>query len=74
MTQLTPRQLEVLDAIERFIQEKGYPPTLKEIGAAVGLASVNTVHYHLRRLEAAGVLEREYGLHRGLRLVKQNGD
>ena len=56
---LTKRQREVFDFIKRHTSEKGYPPTVRDIGQAVGLTSSATVHAHLSNLERAGVLRRD---------------
>src|SRR5437868_4158785 len=56
---LTKRQREVFDFIRRHTSEKGYPPTVRDIGHAVGLTSSATVHAHLSNLERAGVLRRD---------------
>ena len=61
---LTPRQRVVLEAIERLGQRRGYPPTLREIGEAVGLASASSVAYHLSCLQDMGYLSRDEGLPR----------
>ncbi|MDE1549886.1 transcriptional repressor LexA [Jeotgalibaca caeni] len=53
------RQTEVLRFIYRQVQEKGYPPTVREIGNAVNLSSTSTVHGHLSRLEKAGLIYRD---------------
>lgn len=53
------RQIEVLRFIYRQVQEKGYPPTVREIGNAVNLSSTSTVHGHLARLEKAGYIYRD---------------
>lgn len=59
MVQLTKRQREIFDFIGKYAQEMGYPPTVREIGKAVGLHSSSTVHVHLANLEKAGVLRRD---------------
>ena len=56
---LTKRQQQVLDVVEQYIEENGYPPTVREIGDAVGLASPSTVHAHLKALEQSGALRRD---------------
>lgn len=66
LEQPSPRQQEILDCIRRYTAEHGYPPTVREIGAAVGLASPNTVHGHLGRLERKGLLRREPGRSRAV--------
>ncbi len=55
----TGRQAEILIFIEDHLQRHGYPPTVREIGAGVGLASPSTVHRHLEKLEAGGHLRRD---------------
>jgi len=65
---LTPRQAEVLACIRDALRREGRPPTLREIGAAVGICSTNGVSEHLRALEAKGFLDRAAGSSRGLRL------
>ena len=52
-------QQRILAFIEQEIAQKGYPPSVREIGDAVGLKSTSTVHGHLRRLEARGLLRRD---------------
>lgn len=56
---LTLIQQGVLDAITTSMEKRGYPPTLREIGATVGLASVSSVSHQLQVLEARGVLTRD---------------
>ncbi|MHB9146224.1 MAG: transcriptional repressor LexA [Symbiobacteriia bacterium] len=56
---LTDRQLEILDYIKEQIRQKGYPPSVREIGEAVGLSSSSTVHGHLSRLEEKGFIRRD---------------
>lgn len=58
----------ILAAIAEHTDEKGYPPTCREIGGAVGLKSTSTVHLHLTELAAAGLLERDPALTRALRI------
>lgn len=57
--ELTERQQKVLDYIKHQLREKGYPPSVREIGKAVGLTSSSTVHGHLCRLEEKGYLRRD---------------
>jgi repressor LexA len=57
--QLTERQQEILRYIERTVGERGYPPSVREIGEAVGLASPSTVHSHLHTLQRLGYLRRD---------------
>jgi len=56
---VTERQRAILDYLRGFVDEHGYPPTVREIGEAVGLRSPSTVHAHLAQLERAGVLRRD---------------
>jgi len=56
---LTDRQRAILEFLESTMRERGYPPSVREIGAAVGLNSPSTVHSHLAQLEAAGYLRRD---------------
>jgi repressor LexA len=58
-TQLSDRQQEILVFIERTVGERGYPPSVREIGNAVGLASPSTVHSHLDTLQRLGYLRRD---------------
>ena len=59
MVGLTQRQQMVLDFIRQSITDRGYPPTLREIGARMGIRSTNGVNDHLRALERKGYLTRE---------------
>lgn len=56
---ITDRQRAILNFIETTMRERGYPPAVREIGAAVGLSSPSTVHSHLSQLESAGYLRRD---------------
>jgi repressor LexA len=67
MQGLTQRQHQVLDFIRHSITERGYPPTLREIGAHMGIRSTNGVNDHLRALERKGYLTREDMKSRALR-------
>jgi repressor LexA len=58
-TQLTARQREILDTIEQYQRERGFPPSVREIGEAVGLTSPSTVHAHLASLQKLGYLKRD---------------
>ncbi|PFA67765.1 repressor LexA [Bacillus sp. AFS015802] len=59
MTKLSKRQQDILQYIKVAVREKGYPPSVREIGEAVGLASSSTVHGHLARLESKGLIRRD---------------
>ena len=54
MAKLTAKQQQIYDYILSFTSEHGYPPSVREIGAAIGLKSPSTVHFHLKKLEEAG--------------------
>ena len=73
MQGLTKRQEQTLDFIRHSIEERGYPPTLREIGEHMGIRSTNGVNDHLRALERKGYLRREDMKSRALRLVEDNG-
>ena len=66
---LTKRQEEIFDFIKRYGAKYGYPPTVREIGKAVGLASSSTVHAHLANLEKHGLLKRNPSKPRALELL-----
>jgi|SRR5690606_6318541 len=59
MDKLSKRQREILNFIKQEVKEKGYPPSVREIGEAVGLSSSSTVHGHLARLESKGFIRRD---------------
>lgn len=67
---LTDRQREVLEFISRSIEERGYPPTLREIGEHMGIKSTNGVNDHLKALERKGYLAREDLKSRALRPIR----
>jgi repressor LexA len=66
---LTKRQQEIFDFIKRYSAKYGYPPTVRDIGKAVGLASSSTVHAHLANLEKLGLLRRDPTKPRALELL-----
>ncbi|MDX6388047.1 MAG: repressor LexA [Gaiellaceae bacterium] len=66
---LTGRQQEIWDFLVDYVDAHGYPPTVREIGEAVGLASPSTVHAHLANLERAGLLKRDPTKPRAVELV-----
>ena len=59
MTDLTPRQRQVLEFVDAVVRRRGYPPSVREIGEAVGLSSSSTVHAHLAALQDKGYLTRD---------------
>lgn len=69
MVDLTKRQREIFDYIGKYTDKMGYPPTVREIGQAVGLTSSSTVHVHLANLEKAGVLRRDPSKPRALEVL-----
>jgi repressor LexA len=73
MQGLTARQQMVLDFIRQSISDRGYPPTLREIGARMGIRSTNGVNDHLRALERKGYLTREDMKSRALRPTNLGG-
>jgi repressor LexA len=66
---LTKRQQEIFDFIKKYSASHGYPPTVRDIGKAVGLASSSTVHAHLSNLEKVGLLRRDPSKPRALELL-----
>src|SRR3982075_2542902 len=66
---LTKRQQEIFDFIKRYSSRHGYPPTVRDIGKAVGLASSSTVHAHLANLERIGLLRRDPSKPRAIELL-----
>ena len=68
MANLTRKQKEIYEFILAFTGELGYPPSVREIGAAVGLKSPSTVHFHMKGLEEAGVIVKAEGKTRAISL------
>jgi repressor LexA len=68
---LTKRQQEIFDFIKRYSAEHGYPPTVRDIGKAIGLTSSSTVHAHLANLEKLGLIRRDPTKPRALELLGQ---
>ena len=69
MVDLTKRQQEIFDYIKRYSAKYGYPPTVRDIGKAVGLASSSTVHAHLANLEKLGLLRRDPSKPRAIEML-----
>ena len=67
--ELTARQQDIWNFLVEYVEQHGYPPTVREIGEAVGLASPSTVHAHLANLERAGLLRRDPTKPRALELT-----
>ncbi|MCP8616428.1 transcriptional repressor LexA [Salirhabdus salicampi] len=72
MTKLSTRQQAILDYIREQVLEKGYPPSVREIAQAVGLASSSTVHGHLSRLEQKGYIRRDPTKPRAIELLLED--
>src|SRR5215211_6343431 len=66
---LTKRQQEIFDFIKKYSAKHGYPPTVRDIGKAVGLASSSTVHAHLANLEKVGLLRRDPSKPRAIEML-----
>lgn len=66
---LSPRQRAILDYIERFLDENGYPPTIREIQQELGISSTSVVDYNLNVLEQRGLIRRNRNISRGIELV-----
>ena len=69
MVKLTVMQQKIYDYIVACIENQGYPPSVREIGQAVGLRSPSTVHFHLKHLEEAGVISKGPGKGRAITLT-----
>lgn len=69
MAKLTKMQQQIYEYIARMIREQGYPPSVREIGDAVGLKSPSTVHFHLKHLEELGVIGKSAGKGRAITLI-----
>ncbi len=66
---LSERQQRILEFANEYIRENGYPPSIREIGAAAGISSTSVVSYNLRRLEEQGYISRDREVSRGLKLT-----
>src|SRR5918995_7244546 len=71
---LTKRQQEIFDFIKKYSAKYGYPPTVRDIGKAVGLASSSTVHAPLANLEKVGLLRRDPSKPRAIELLDRAAD
>src|SRR5690625_102167 len=72
MTKLSKRQQMILDFIKDEVSKKGYPPSVREIAEAVGLASSSTVHGHLARIESKGYIRRDPTKPRAIEILDQS--
>ena len=70
MVKMTKMQQKIYDTIAEALQRQGYPPSVREIGEAVGLKSPSTVHFHLKHMEEMGVLTKGAGKGRALTLAQ----
>lgn len=68
---LTPKQAEIYDFILQYTRAHGYPPSVREIGAAVHLKSPSTVHFHMKKLEAGGYIQKADGKTRAITLPRE---
>ncbi len=75
MDDLSPRQRQILEFIRSEVMKKGYPPSVREVGQAVGLSSSSTVHAHLGKLEEKGYIRRDPTKPRAIELLdRANGE
>lgn len=72
MKELTKRQNEILNFIKNYMVSHGYPPTIREIGTAIGLSSPATIHAHLANLEKNGYIRKQDSKNRALELLVDN--
>ncbi len=71
---LTERQKRILEAVERFQNQNGYPPSIREICEKTNISSTSVVNYYLNQLEELGYIERDGRVSRGIRLMKPLGE
>ena len=72
MEKITKRQEDVLNYIKKYVVEHGFPPSTREIGAALGLSSPATVHTHLKKLEDAGCIRKTNSKFRTIEIIGDN--
>ncbi len=72
MESLTNRQKDVLDYVKSYIVSHGYPPTVREIGSALGINSPATIHAHLKNLEKKGIIRKDNSKNRAIELLVEN--
>ena len=73
-SKLSDRQRKMVDFIRKFSLKSGYPPSIREIGEAVGISSTSVVNYNLNRLVEYGYLDRDQNVSRGIRLTERLAD
>ena len=71
--QLSERQQNIIDFLKTFTLDNGYPPTIRQIGAAVGITSTSVVNYNLNALQKTGYISRDPTVSRGIRLTENAG-
>lgn len=69
MKALSPRRRRVLEVIREFLEDKGYPPTVRDIVKSCGMSSTSVADYHLRALKRGGYIRRDSGVSRGIEIV-----
>lgn len=74
VSKISNRQQAILEFIKNEVRDKGYPPSVREIGEAVGLASSSTVHGHLDRLEKKGLIRRDPTKPRAIEILDQESE
>jgi len=67
---LSERQIKILEVLERYSSQNGYPPSIREICEKAGISSTSVVNYYLNQLEETGYIERDGRVSRGIRMVK----
>ena len=72
MEKLTDKQIEVLDSLKKYLAVHGYPPTVRELGEALGLSSPATTHFHLNKLEKKGYIKKGKEKNRCIELLVPN--
>jgi repressor LexA len=72
METLTKKQNEILDFMKEYIANHGFPPTIREIGAALGVSSPATIHAHLNNLEKKGAIKKDGSKNRAIELLVDN--
>lgn len=72
MEEITSRQKDILNLIMKDIATKGYPPTVREIGAALGLSSPATIHFHLKKLRQKGYIKNDSSKNRSIEVLVPN--
>ncbi len=71
---LGPRHKKILQVLEKFANQNGYPPSIREIGTAAEISSTSVVNYYLEQLAEMGYIERDRNISRGVRLLKSFSD